>query len=174
MKTTVFTRFLLEFYTSPASRTCQKILENRSGSLSNRASHKDRAKNSFWGPSSLNLEGSGTLLGSSWPALGRSWPSFGRSWARLGRFLGVSWALLDASWLPNAAQEDPGLDFGRFWEHPGRVSEVPKLYFSRFFRTFRSNAFHNTVTTLLHFPTLLLLLFWCGGLCAAHGIRRTL
>ena len=170
MKTTVFTRFLLEFYTSPASRTCHKMLENCSRSLSNRASHKDRAKNSFWGPSGLNLEGSGTLLGSSWPALGRSWPSFGRSWARLGRFLGVSWALLDASWLPNAAQEDPGLDFGRFWEHPGRVSEVPKLYFSRFFRTLRSNAFHNTVTTLLHFPTLLLLLFWCGGLCAAHGI----
>ena len=25
----------------------------------------------------------------------------------------------------------------------------------------------------MHFPALLLLPFWCGGLCAAHGIRRT-
>ena len=82
------------------------------------------------GPPGRNLAG-------SWAAFGRSWVALGRSWAPLGRFLGVSWALLAASWLPNAVQEGPGLDFGGFWERPGRVSEVPRLYFSWFFRTFR-------------------------------------
>ena len=35
-------------------------------------------------------------------------------------------------------------------------------------------AFITAMTTLLHFPPLLFLLFRCGGLCAAHGIRRIL
>ena len=34
-------------------------------------------------------------------------------------------------------------------------------------------AFITAMTTLLHFPPLLFLPFRCGGLCAAHGIRRT-
>ncbi len=88
-------------------------------------------------------------------AIFRSWARFGRilrlllrllsllagfcaSWDAPGSILeGISWTLLGASWLPNAVQEGPGLDFGGFWERPGRVSEVPRMYFSRFFRTFR-------------------------------------
>ena len=57
---------------------------------------------------------------------------------------------------------------------PGRLLEVPKLNFSRFFRTFRYNVFNNAVTTLLLFPALFLLPFWCGGLCSAHGITKKL
>ena len=38
--------------------------------------------------------------------------------------------------------------------------------------TFRYNACNSALTALLDFPTLSLLFFWCGGLCAAHGIRR--
>ena len=30
--------------------------------------------------------------------------------------------------------------------------------------------FFSAVTALLHLPSLFLLPFWCGGLCAAHGI----
>ena len=35
------------------------------------------------------------------------------------------------------------------------------------------NALMDVVTARLHLLVLLLLPFWCGGLCAAHGIRRT-
>ena len=76
-------------------------------------------------------------VGALLAALGLLW---GRFWALLGfssPLLGCSWTLLGASWLPNAVQEGPGLDFGGFWERPGRVSEVPRLYFSLVFRTFR-------------------------------------
>ena len=93
----------------------------------------------FWARAlgALFLRSSWGALGRSWLLLGRSWGALGRSWAPLGRFLGVSWALLGASWLPNAAQEGPGLDFGGFWERPGKGWEVPRPYFSWFFRTFR-------------------------------------
>ena len=61
----------------------------------------------------------------SWKCLGRSWSSLGRlkgalvlplaplgrSWTALGRVLGAEWALLAASWLPNAAQDGLDLDF---------------------------------------------------------------
>ena len=35
------------------------------------------------------------------------------------------------------------------------------------------HVFLGAVATLLHLPSLFLLPFWCGGLCAAHGIHRT-
>ena len=76
-------------------------------------------------------------LGSSRVRLGWLLGALGRSWAGLGRFLAFSWALLGASWLPNAAQERPGLDFGGFRGRPGRISEAPRLYFERFFHAFR-------------------------------------
>ena len=80
---------------------------------------------------------------------------------------------MGASWLPNAVQEGPGLDFGGFWERPGRVSEGPKaVFFMVFSYISLYNGFNSAVTTLLHFPTLFLLTFWCGGLCTAHGIRH--
>ena len=72
----------------------------------------------------------------------------GASWTALEPLLGLSWALLGVSWLPQAAQEGPGLDFRGFWECPGKGWEVPRLYFSKFFHTFRS--------------TLCLLLMFCA------------
>ena len=69
--------------------------------------------------------------------LGSSQAPLGRLLGVLGRLLDALRRLLGASWLPNAVQEGPGLDFGGFWERPGRVSEVPRLYFSWVFRTFR-------------------------------------
>ena len=69
--------------------------------------------------------------------MGDSWATLWRSGARLARFLGVTWGLLGASWKPNAAQEGFGPDFKGFWEGPGKAWEVPRLYFSMFFHTFR-------------------------------------
>ena len=40
-------------------------------------------------------------------------------------------------------------------------------------RTSLHIVFIAAIIALLHFLTLCLLPFWCGGLCAAHGIRRT-
>ncbi len=75
-------------------------------------------------------------------ALARFCEGLGSSQAPLGRLLGVLGRLLDAlrrllGSILEAVQEGPGLDFGGFWERPGRVSEVPRLYFSWVFRTFR-------------------------------------
>ena len=67
------------------------------------------------------------LLGGSWSQ--ESWDALGPFWAPLGHFLGVSCALLDASWLPNAAQEGPGLDFGGFREGPQMAFEASMLDF---------------------------------------------
>ena len=79
-----------------------------------------------------------------------------------------------ASWrAPGSILEASGLDFGGFQEHPGRFSEVPWLYFSTFFVTFRYNACNGALTALLDFPRVSLLFFWCGGLCAAHRITET-
>ena len=84
--------------TSRMSHTRQKPTQNRSRSLSNRASHKGRAKNPAWDIPGSVLEGSGTLLGASWPSLGRLWCALGRLLAPLGRLLNASWALLGVSW----------------------------------------------------------------------------
>ena len=67
------------FYISPALCASKKRIQNRSRSLSNRASHKDGAKNWSSGSPGSILEGSGTLLGGSWPAFERSWASLGPS-----------------------------------------------------------------------------------------------
>ena len=45
--------------------------------------------------------------------------------------------------------------------------------FSAVPRTSLHIVFIAAITALLHFLMLCLLPFWCGGLCAAHGIRRT-
>ena len=75
---------------TPYAQISRKTAKSRSRSLSNRLSHKGRAQNASSGSPSSILEGSGALLGVSWPPPGRfSVP--------LGRFLGVCWALLGAS-----------------------------------------------------------------------------
>ena len=118
--------------TSRLLRTRQTTTQNRSRSLSNRASHEDRAKNSSWGSSGSILEGSGALLGTSWASLGRLLAALGRLLVPLGRLLGASWALLGRSlaslgWSDApvgcilAPRNAPGLDFGGFGDVPGWV-----------------------------------------------------
>ena len=59
------------FYISQASRTSSQTTSNRSRSLSYEAFHQDRATNWSLELPSLILEGSGALLGGSWPAFER-------------------------------------------------------------------------------------------------------
>ena len=74
----------------------------------------------------------GRLPGASWASLGRSWGALGRSWPPLGRILGASLVLWDASWLPNAAQDGLGLDFGRSGRRCWNVFGRPGLVFEGF------------------------------------------
>ena len=60
------------FYTSSALRVSRKTKQNRIQSRSNRASHKDRAKNRSESSQDSVLNGSGAVLGGSGPAFGRS------------------------------------------------------------------------------------------------------
>ena len=60
----------------------------------------------------------GRLLGGSWALLGRSGALLGASWAPLGCVWDVSFALKNATWPPNAAQDGLGLDFGLVWGAP--------------------------------------------------------
>ena len=83
--------FFQVFYILQAFGTSAKAMQNRTWSLSNTASNKDCAKNSFWCR--------------VWKGLGVSWASFGRLLGHLGcllaplrGFLGASWALLGRSW----------------------------------------------------------------------------
>ena len=91
-KTIVFPQFLYAFYTSQALCSSHKTTQNRSQSLSNRASDKDCAKNTSW-------DGFLKGLALSWASLGRLLSSLGRLQASFGCLLGVSWALLGRSWL---------------------------------------------------------------------------
>ena len=123
-------------------------------------------------------------MGLSGASLGRLLGALGQLLAPLGPFLGVSWARLGPSW-PSlgcsvallshvlASRGAPGLDFPRFlnlpgwvldgfWRWFGMVSAVP--------RTSLHDVFIAAVTALLHLLAFCLLPFWCGGLCAAHGI----
>ena len=71
------------------------------------------------------MDGVGEPFGRLLVALGHSWAALERSLAPLGSLLGLSFALLDASGAPNAAQEVLGFDFSsilaRFWFHFERV-----------------------------------------------------
>ena len=80
------------FYISSALHVSKKTMQNRSRGLSNRASHKDRAKNRSENSPGSVLDGSWALLacflallGGSWVLLGACWASPGRVLAPLGR-----------------------------------------------------------------------------------------
>jgi hypothetical protein len=109
VKTIVFPRFLQVFHISRALCAYKKTTQYRSKSLSNSASHQDRATNSSWGSPDSILEGSGAMLGASWTSLGQLWGALGRLLAPLGRSLGASWTLLGRSW---ASLGRPGMDLG--------------------------------------------------------------
>ena len=98
VKTIVFPRFFHVFHISRAFCAHQKTTQHRSKSLSNGASHQDRATNSFWGSPDWSLEGSGATLGASWTSLGQLLGDLGRLLTPLGRSLGASWTLLGRSW----------------------------------------------------------------------------
>ena len=130
-----------------------------------------------WSAPGSIWEGFGRLPGVSWAALGLSWAALGRSWAPLGRLWGACLVLLGASWLPNAAQNELGLDFSSILRRLGTCradfSRASGACFGTPFAAPRAslhNAFINAVSTLLHLPALFHLSIWCGGLCAAHGI----
>ena len=121
-KTTVFPRFLYGFYTSQALCSSHKTTQNRSQSLSNRASYKDCAKKASW-------DGFEKGLVLSWASLGQLLSALGRLLASFGRLLGVSWALLGRSWLSRGCSGElqghiliprsaPGLDFKEFGDVP--------------------------------------------------------
>ena len=65
----------------------------------------------------------GRLLGGSWALLDRSGALLGASWAPLGCVWDVSFALKNATWPPNAAQDGLGLDFGLVWGAPSPILE---------------------------------------------------
>ena len=80
-------------------------------------------KKSVWGFSELDF-------GRFWRDLGRLLSTLEHSWAPLGRFLGVSWALLGASWVPvgchmlpwmapDSILEGSGARLGRVLKDPG-------------------------------------------------------
>ena len=116
-----------------------------------------------WGPPRHLLDG-------SWAFLGVSWTLLGASWALLRHLLDALGCLLAAKCCPRGA-------WARFWRLLGASGEGfggPKaVFFMGFSYISLYNAFNSAVTTLLHFPTLFLLTFWCGGLCTAHGITRS-
>ena len=124
-------------------------------------------QNRFWRGSGISQMPLGRLLGALGCLLGA-----------LGCLLNSSWASLGRSWATPGCHMLPKRGPGSILEGSRNVSvgfrRPHKLFFSMFFRTFRCNAFNNAVTTLLHFLALVLFPFWCGGLCAAHGIRRAL
>ena len=86
----------------------------------------------------------------------------------LGRFLASSWALFKCPWDPLGLilvpRDLPSLHLRGSGDVPGWIFEG--------FLDFLLNAFMDVVTAHLHSPTLFVYPFWCGGLCAAHGIER--
>ena len=114
------------FYISSALHVSKKTMQNRSRGLSNRASHKDRAKNRSENSPGSVLDGSWALLGGSGPAFARSWtsldplwPLLGLSRARLGPSWASLWRFMGALWRPGALRTliSGGLELGRaeFW-----------------------------------------------------------
>ena len=151
------------------------------------ARHQKRAKIGPAAPStwssakSMRNLGPGTFRRRFWRGSGTSqmplgWllGALGCLLSALGRLLSSSWASLGRSWEAPGCHMLPKRGPGSILEGSRSVSvgfrRPHKLFFSMFFRTFRCNAFNNAVTTLLHFLALVLFPFWCGGLCAAHGI----
>ena len=137
-----------------------------------------------WAPLGRVLGASSVLLGASWPP-NALWGGFWRlpeafgeyfrgSWdlfcivflmlAPLGHVLGSSWTLCVRSWsfCPDLGRVLAGFGFLE------RVSGSLGCFLAG------PHAFNAAVAdTLLHLQALFLLPFWCGGLCAAHGIHRT-
>ena len=110
------------------------------------------------------MAGFGLFLGALGPLLGA-----------LGRLLGLSWEPLWCSWAPLGDQMRLQ---GRFLRRLGgsgkhfgssRVSFCD-VFFGLAGVQFRT-ALRAAVHTVGHVLGIFLLLLWCGGLCAAHGIK---
>ena len=123
-KPIIFPRFLFGFYKSPALSSSYKTTQNRSRSLSNRASYEDVLKTRLGLDSGRVWRSLGRHLADFCMVLGGSRTLLGASWASLGHFLGAFgclWAVLRsfraAFWLPGVSQalwECPGLGFDGF------------------------------------------------------------
>ena len=115
-------------------------------------------------------------------SLGRLLFALGRLLASLGGFLGVSWAVLERSWLSLgccvelqgrmlAPRTVPGLDFRGFGDVPDWVLRDFQNSFDVLFATPRissHNAFKNAMPTLCHLLRLFVSPLQRGGTCAAH------
>ena len=87
--------------------------------------------------------------------------------ARLGRFLG-------GFWVPGTS---PALDLKGSRKRRTGFLSVSGLCFTMVFAApcaLLPNTFLGAVTTIFAFAVAVFLLFQCGGLCAAHGIRTVL
>ena len=124
-KTKLFHNFLYNSYTSQALCSSHTTTQNRSRSLSNRASYEDGAQNASWA-------GFWEGLAPSWASLGKLLCALGWLQASLGCFLVVSWALLGRSWLSLGCSGElqgrilvprsvAGLDFKGFGKIPDWV-----------------------------------------------------
>ena len=86
----------------------------------------------------------------------------------LGHLLAGLGRLLREFRLPEISKtwilEGLGTSQARFWRVWGSQFDI--LFAAHC--ALLSNVFLSAVATLLHLPSLFLLPFWCGGLCAAH------
>ena len=132
---------------------------------------KNVPKSRVEGPWARSCDG----LGLSRAPLGWLLDALGGLLGALGRVLGASWASLGHTWVSPGCQllpkRGPDSTSEGSWSVRGRVGGPKAVFFMGFSYISLYNAFNSAVTTLLHFPTLFLLTFWCGGLCTAHGIR---
>ena len=123
-----------------------------------------------WAALGRHLAGFWALLGGSWALLGASWVALGHFLGVLGRLLAGLGCLLGAFWLSEPLRPSILSGFGTcwagFWNASGACFAMPFAGPGTALR----DAFINAVATLLYLPALFLLPFWCGGLCAAHGI----
>ena len=124
----------------------------------------------------------------------RFWRTLGHSLVPLGRL----WALLGGSWLlsgsPELALGTYLAALGHLLAGLGRLLEgfwapgPPRAFILKGFGVFRGRVFRrfllflalcylmlfvDAVTIIFAFTVAIFLFFRCGGLCAAHGIRRT-
>ena len=154
-----------------APKTYEKPFQNDVRTLPKSMLKTSGLSTSIFSGLSFDLGWSWALPSVSWAPLGRSWAALGRSWAALGPVLGASLVLLGASWRSNEAPGSIFQTFGRLWKAfwNSRVSFCD-VFFELAGVQLRT-ALRAAVHTVGHVLGIFLLLLWCGGLCAAHGIR---
>ena len=126
---------------------------------------------SSWAALGRHLAGFWALWGGSWALLAASWGALGHFLGVLGRLLAGLGCLLGAFWLSDPPRPSIlsgfGVGWAGFWNASRACFAMPFAAPGTSLR----DAFINAVATLLFLPAFVILPFWCGGLCAAHGIH---